>query len=190
MRTKKRLRIGRRLLSKRVVFPVMRTSTLPKRRYSQRPRLSQNRVLPQLVDYNFAYRSSALHNLLFFKSLGTLVYTNRLMQWHAYHDLQLTAGTTLGRLEIFTTDTCTLVKSIPQRPSRCISQSLSPPYTALSAVPSAIRSTRRERSGANLLASLQITDRDSPNRRPAFLRRQKHHTCGSTTTRTLLFQVS
>jgi hypothetical protein len=43
----------------------MRASTLPKRRYSQRLRLSQNRVLPQLVDYNFAYRSSALHNLLF-----------------------------------------------------------------------------------------------------------------------------
>jgi hypothetical protein len=86
----------------------------------------------------------------FYQIIGSLVYTNRPMQWHAYRGVPLTAGTTLASLDIFTTHVYILVESVPQRPSRCISESLSPPYTALSAMPSAIRSTRRERSGANL----------------------------------------
>lgn len=88
-------------------------------------------VLPDLVDYT-ACPSSALYTIcFFFPIIGSLVYTNRPMQWHAYRDLPLTAGTTPARLDFFTTDVYILAESVPQRPSRCISKAIhrpTPPF--------------------------------------------------------------
>lgn len=97
---------------KRIIFPVILASTLRRRRCCSASHLDS---LDSTASYCFWW-TTTLHvavalstQFAFFQIIGSLVYTNRPMQWHAYRDLPLTAETTLERLEVFPPDIYILV---------------------------------------------------------------------------------